>query len=137
MNGSKLHLTAWRVAKDERCSTQPALTRICRAIRVDALKFYYQNNDFTAGVCLHEHGKELQITWACLEQIGSTNMRLMRRLVISDHFADDDDIVDLQSEDSCLSEAEAAFVARWKARLEPLEGGTATERRVIFPASDA
>ncbi|KAK3656867.1 hypothetical protein LTR56_002848 [Elasticomyces elasticus] len=76
-------ITLYSVARP----TQPALTRTCRSVRVDALKFYYSGNTFTSSYCFSEScdGREdceVLATW--LRGIGATNRGLMGSVEVYD-----------------------------------------------------
>ncbi|KAK5680254.1 hypothetical protein LTS10_007181 [Elasticomyces elasticus] len=67
---------------------QPAITRTCRSIRVDALKYYYTRNVFTASYCdtENERGPEdsvLLSEW--LRCIGARNRSLIGTLEVYDY----------------------------------------------------
>ena len=65
--------------------TPPALTRTCKSIREDALKFYYKGNDFEAGYCLNKGQHDVLLEWlAC---IGAEARADMRTLMIYDYFS--------------------------------------------------
>ncbi|KAK4495691.1 hypothetical protein PRZ48_012959 [Zasmidium cellare] len=54
---------------------QPALTRVCRSIRADALPIFYKHNLFQAGYC-YETDTDMVVDW--LKVIGEGNRNLMR-----------------------------------------------------------
>lgn len=60
---------------------QPALTRVCRSIRADALPMFYSKNLFQAGYC-YECDVPKAVKW--LEKIGATNRDLMKNFYFFD-----------------------------------------------------
>ena len=60
---------------------QPALTRVCRSIRANALPIFYKANEFQAGYC-YETDAETVRDW--LQRIGRENREMMREFYFYD-----------------------------------------------------
>lgn len=66
----------------QRCPPwQPALTRVCRSIRADALPMFYKHNAFRAGYC-YECDTEIVTDW--LKVIGQQNREMLREFYFVD-----------------------------------------------------
>ena len=85
--------------------TQPAITRTCKEIRVDALKLYYTCNSFKASYCYDREELHTTIWW--LRCIGAQNRGLLGSLEVFDQVAKADD-------DMCMEEPRKHVGARWR-----------------------
>ena len=60
---------------------QPALTRVCRSIRADALPMWYKHNQFQSGYC-YETDLDMTVDW--LRIISAENRKLMKHFYFYD-----------------------------------------------------
>lgn len=95
----------------EQLRTQPALARVSRGLRVDALKAYYKLNQFRASYCCGDQDQEQFLGW--LEAIGPTNRGHMLHLRIYDEMFEGledyklpemDDETNMENFDNCFFE---------------------------------
>lgn len=70
---------------------QPALTRVSRQIRAEALPFYYKKNEFAA-FSTFEDEDDLTGLYCFLSSIGKHNASLIRRLTILFPYNNDQDV---------------------------------------------
>ena len=60
---------------------QPALTKVCRSMRADALPMFYKHNAFRAGYC-YECDTDIVVAW--LRVIGKDNREMMKEFFFWD-----------------------------------------------------
>lgn len=104
---------------------QPALTKVCRQIRADAIKMFYKYNDFRAHYC-YAVNRLVPIGW--LERIGPENRSYLQRL----HFYDGNPHYDMDDNEEDVRRFTTA-VEKMGASVKKVSDGDCCCHHVTFP----